>query len=120
MYFSGRCMKICNFNKKRFEHRCFNVSIVKFLRTPILKNSCKRHFLTWSMSDICRSKKKINAAEAATRGALCKKVFLEISQNSQENACARVSLLIQLQVEPCNYIKKESLPDVFLWILLNF
>ena len=35
--------------------------------------------------------------EAATRGALCKKVFLEISQNSQENACARVSFLIKLQ-----------------------
>ena len=26
--------------------------------------------------------------EAATRGALCKKVFLEISQNSRGNACA--------------------------------
>ena len=26
-----------------------------------------------------------------------KKVFLEISQNSQENACARVSFLIKLQ-----------------------
>ena len=30
-------------------------------------------------------------AEAATRGVLWKKVFLEISQNSQENTCARVS-----------------------------
>ena len=28
----------------------------------------------------------------------CKKVFLEISQNSQENTCARVSFLIKLQV----------------------
>ena len=27
-----------------------------------------------------------------------KKVFLEISQNSQENICARVSFLIKLQV----------------------
>ena len=27
----------------------------------------------------------------------CKKVFLEISQNSQENTCARVSFLIKLQ-----------------------
>ena len=35
--------------------------------------------------------------EAATRGVLCKKVFLEISQNSQENTCARVSFLIKLQ-----------------------
>ena len=29
-------------------------------------------------------------SEAATRGVLRKKVFLEISQNSQENTCARV------------------------------
>ena len=30
---------------------------------------------------------------------LCKiKVFLEISQNSKENTCARVSLLIKLQI----------------------
>ena len=79
MYFSGSCMKICNFDKKRFEHRCFNVSIVKFLRIPTLKTSCKRHFLAWNMSEYIKKK---NAAEAATRGALCKKVFLEISQNS--------------------------------------
>ena len=36
-------------------------------------------------------------SEAATTGALCKKVFLEISQNSQENTCARDSFLIKLQ-----------------------
>ena len=35
--------------------------------------------------------------EAATRGVLWKKVFLEISQNSQENTCARDSWLIKLQ-----------------------
>ena len=35
--------------------------------------------------------------EAAIRGVLCKKVFFEISQNSQENTCARVSFLIKLQ-----------------------
>ena len=33
---------------------------------------------------------------AATKGVL-KKVFLKISQNSQENNCARVSILINLQ-----------------------
>ena len=27
-------------------------------------------------------------SEVATRGVLCKKVFLEISKNSKENACA--------------------------------
>ena len=35
--------------------------------------------------------------EAATRGVLCKKVFLEIWQNSQENTSVRVSFLIKLQ-----------------------
>ena len=39
--------------------------------------------------------------EAFTRGVLWKKVFLEISQNSQENTCARVSFN-------------------FLWLLGNF
>ena len=36
-------------------------------------------------------------SEEATRGVLLKKVFLRISQNSQENTCARVSFLIKLQ-----------------------
>ena len=36
-------------------------------------------------------------SEAATGGVLWKKVFLEISQNSQENTCVRVSFLIKLQ-----------------------
>ena len=36
--------------------------------------------------------------EAATRRVLCKKVFLEISQNSQENT---------------NFIMKETLAQVF-------
>ena len=36
-------------------------------------------------------------AEAVVRRCSLKKVFLEISQNSQENNCARVSFLIKLQ-----------------------
>ena len=35
--------------------------------------------------------------EAVVQRCSVKKVFLEISQNSQENACARVSYLIKLQ-----------------------
>ena len=34
----------------------------------------------------------VNKTEAATRGVLCRKVFLETLHNSQENTCARVSL----------------------------
>ena len=39
----------------------------------------------------------------------CKKVFLKISQNSQENEniCARVSFLIKLQVRPATLLKKR-------------
>ena len=37
----------------------------------------------------------INATEVlATGGVLSEKVFLKISQNSQENTCARVSFLM--------------------------
>ena len=39
----------------------------------------------------------LNPSEAATRDVLWKKVFLEISQNSQENTGARVSFLLKLQ-----------------------
>ena len=37
---------------------------------------------------------------------LWKKVFLEVSQNSQENTCAIVSFLLKLQASACNFIKK--------------
>ena len=37
-----------------------------------------------------------------------KKLFLEISQNSQENTCARASFLIKF-----SFIKKETLVQVF-------
>ena len=36
-----------------------------------------------------------------------------MSQNSQENACARASFLIKLQALAYNYIKKETLAQVF-------
>ena len=35
--------------------------------------------------------------EAVVRRCSVKKVFIEISQNSRENTCARVSFLIKLQ-----------------------
>ena len=41
-----------------------------------------------------------------------KKVFLEISQNSQENTCARVSVLIKFQAGACKFIKTEALAQV--------
>ena len=51
--------------------------------------------------------------EAVVQRCSVKKMFLEVSQNSQENTCARVSFLIKLQTEACNFIKKETLTQVF-------
>ena len=43
----------------------------------------------------------------------CKKVFLEISQSSQGNTCARISFLIKLLASACSFIKIETLAQVF-------
>ena len=56
-----------------------------------------------------------SSQEAVVRRCSVKKVFLEISQNSQENTCARDSFLI-------NFIKKDfffifDFFDLFLIIL---
>ena len=38
-------LQACNFIKKRLQRRCFLVNIVKFLKTPILKNTWERLLL---------------------------------------------------------------------------
>ena len=43
-----------NFIKKRLQHKRFLVNIVKFLRTPILKNICER-LLPYSLILHCRA-----------------------------------------------------------------
>ena len=45
----------------------------------------------------CKLSIFLKRTEAVARRCSVKKVFLEISQNLQENACARVSFLIKLQ-----------------------
>ena len=59
-------------------------------------------------------RKKIKyLSEAVTRRCFVEKLLLEILQNSQENTCARVSFLIKLQASTCNFIKKETMAQVF-------
>ena len=75
----------------------------------------------------------IQHSEAVVQMCSVKKVFLGISQNSQENTCTRVSFLIKLQawgqtlffkkvagLKPALLSKKASGTGVFLWILWNF
>ena len=45
--------------------------------------------------------------EAVVWMCFVKKVFLEISQKSQENTCARESFLIKLQAWPATLLKKS-------------
>ena len=64
---------------------------------------------------------RFQGTEAVTGGVLWKKLFLEISQNSQENTSARVSFLVKLQAwsrQLCQ--KRHPGTGVFLWILQNF
>ena len=35
-------LRVCNFIKKRFQHRCFSMNFAKFLKTPILKKVYER------------------------------------------------------------------------------
>ena len=60
-------------------------------------------------------------AEAVAQRPSVKKLFLEILQNLQENACGRASFLIKLQAWGLQlYEKRDSGTGVFLWILRNF
>ena len=49
------------------------------------------------------------ATETDYQSCSVKKVFLKISQNSPENACAKASFLVKLQAKTCNFLKKETL-----------
>ena len=53
---------------------------------------------------------EVNCFRSSHRRCSVKKVFLKISQNSQENTCARVSFLIKLQasgLRPATLLKKR-------------
>ena len=54
----------------------------------------------------------MDTAEAVVRRCSIKKVFLKISQNSQEDTCARISFLIKLQAWELQLYKKETLAQV--------
>ena len=58
--------------------------------------------------------------DAVVRKCSVKEVFLEISQNSLENNCARVSLLIKLQVSASRkFLGTTFLKEYHRWLLLE-
>ena len=54
-----------------------------------------------------------NVGRSNHRGCSIKKLFLKISQNSQENTCVGVSFLTMLHALVCNFTEKEMLPQLF-------
>ena len=67
-----------------------------------------------------------HASEAVVRSCSVKKAFLEISQNLQENACARVSFLKRRLWKRCfpvnfaKYLRTSFLTEHLWWLLLAF
>ena len=60
-------------------------------------------------------------AEVVVQSCSKKKLFLEISQISQEINCFRASFfLISCRPQACNFIKKEALAQVFFVNFANF
>ena len=51
--------------------------------------------------------------EAATGGVPFKKLFLKILQKGQENTCARVLFSTNFQIKVRNFIKMETLAQMF-------
>ena len=55
---------------------------------------------------------EFRSTEAVVQTCSVKRLFLKISQNVQENTCARISFLINLQA-PATLLKKETGARVF-------
>ena len=73
----------------------------------------KSRITGYKLLNIFTKRSNIDISKAVAQRSSVEKVFLEISQNSQENTLARVSILIKLQAKACNFIKKETLAQLF-------
>ena len=56
--------------------------------------------------------KKVQHKEAVIQRCPVRKVFLKISQNSQENTCVRVSFLIKLQGSGKSFKRGQTVPMI--------
>ena len=96
----------CNLLEKGLHSKYFPTNLRHFPEHLF----CKTHASNFSA--------KVNSpcsTETAARGVLWKKVFLETSQNSLENTCARVSLAQVFSFEFCE-ISKNTFLIVHLWV----
>ena len=87
LFLSSCRSSVCNFIKKRFQHRCFSMNIAKFLKMVILKKICERFLL----DNIKRNYSSMKTL----------KKVLYFSQQLRENTFTRVSFIINI-VAACN------------------
>ena len=92
--FTGKNLCWSLFLLKGHLHRCFPVKFLKFLRTTFLQNTSS----VATLSRVILRRAFHMHFRSSHQGCSKKKVFLEISQYSQESTCARVFFLIMLQV----------------------
>ena len=96
--------------KGKFNWLSFRKSSIRWMeqKTPLILETYRRliNWPKWSCGEYL-------LLEAVAQRCSVKKVLLKFTQNSQENTLARVSYLIKLQVSACNFIKKETLAQVF-------
>ena len=94
----------------------FNVSLYSTVDVPVLQNARRR----WNKKALLIITELLYTEPVVQRRSV-KKVFLKISQISQENSCARVHFLIKLQARGLQcYWKRDSGTSVFLWTLRDF
>ena len=94
------------FNKMELHHRYLPCKLLRFLK--VILNDVVQKFIStdkqiFKISNKVTSTVLIDAFmiiyRSSHRGVLLQKVSLEISQNSQENTCARVFILIKLGLQ---------------------
>ena len=93
--------KASAFNKFFAISSCPEKAITPFTMTRSAKTSDNNEWISLKfvkrLFDFYNLSSPANQFSEAATGGVLKKVFFEISQNSQENTCVRVSFLIKLQ-----------------------
>ena len=91
-----------------FSFHCIQITLQSFIYF------CKSWFFNFTkFSKFTMNWESISSVGSSHWRCSVKKMLLEISQNSQENTCARASFLMTLQASICNFIKKETLAQEF-------
>ena len=112
--FKTSCQDVIKTSSKRLQKSHKKTSVLEslFNKAASLKvcETLKNTYLENPERLLLKSSTAVTNSEAVIQRCSVKKMFIEISQNSQGNTCARVSFLIKLQAWNTGN----------LWILWNF